>query len=1208
MIKHGHIHSTTTFIALRRSMFGFVALLMLLLVGLPAQAKNYVFPGNLPSGCSGSSGTYSCGTLTLSANDTVTIASPKPATIKFSGAFTTGIGTLINASGAASDLTIVSTGVITLGANAVLNSNVNGSAAINLGIGSTVGGYLSTDAGAISIGDGGSVGGSITTDAGAVTLAANIKVEGSISTVAGGISIGDGTTICANVITTGAGVVTLTTNIKVGGVLSSTAGGITIGAGSTVGGNIGVVGAGVVTLTSVLVGGNISTVAGAINLTSSRVGGSVAASGAGVVTLTSSVINDKTLSIPGVCVAIAIAEYRFDESSAGSVIDSSGNSLNGTLKGGVTVGGKGKICNGYNFNGSSGFVSVPNNALLNSRKVTVAAWVRHNATAIKDWEAILTKGDSAYRIHLNGGCSINGINTSGGMDFGVNDGCSGADLNSDNVPASGTWYHVVGTYDGAKIKIYVNGALTASSAFVDTLNSNNFPLYIGENSGQTGRFFSGDIDEVKVYNAALTAAQISTGYANENAGGNWDGTARVCLISTPDHFEIQHASGTGLTCAASTLTIKACTNAACITPYTGGVNGTLTATGAGMAVNWDGTTGGATGAGFVIAPGSSSVTKNVQVATAGSVVFGMTSPPPAPTSTTICNFGAPSCTFTAGLAGFIFSATSTGNASPLSAQVAGIATSTWYLRAVQTTTANPAVCTPAIIGQTTAVNMGYACNNPTTCQTGNLATINTTAIAGSPSSNPTQYSTPVSLSFDANGSAPITVRYDDVGQITLYANKTVTPTNGTAITLNGSSNSFVVAPHHFGFSNITAGLIKAGNSFTVTATSYNGLGTPTITANFGKETAPQGVVLTATLVSPVVGNSPAVGNSTILGGEFGAGGLVNDANGVATVNNLNWSEVGLITLTANLSSTSYLGSALTATGTSGSIGRFIPHHFDTLVTQPEATFTYSGQPFTTKVTARSLTGTATTNYNATAGFSKGVTLSAWNGLGVIANPGPGAMTPVQPPAMVLASAFTSTSTGAATVSTPTYTFSTAKTAPNAIKIRAVDTDLVSSADGVNEGTAVIRSGRLRVSNAFGTEKTNLSMAIAAEYWTGLSWVLNSDDSYSLIPATAVALTPIGVVNSTVQGSVTLSGGQASIVLLKPTSGTGFVDLAINLGIGSVDQSCLSSHPATAGAGLPWLRSLNGNCATTYDRDPSARGSFGIYSPETKKTIHIREIY
>jgi hypothetical protein len=596
MIKHGHIHSTRIFIALRRSMFGFVALPMLLLVGLPAQAKNYVFPGKLPSGCSGSSGIYSCGTLTLSANDTVTIESPKPATIRFSGVFTTGIGTLINASGVASDLTIVSTGVITLGANAVLNSNVNGSAAINLGIGSTVGGYLaatsttgvvtlaanstvggylSTDAGAVSIGDGGSVGGSITTDAGVVTLAANIKVEGSINTVAGGISIGDGTTICANVITTGAGVVTLTTNIKVGGSLSTTAGGITIGAGSTVGGNINVVGGGVVTLTSVLVGGNISTVAGAINLTSSRVGGSVAASGAGVVTLTSSVINDKTLSVPGVCVAIAIADYRFDEGIAGSVIDSSGNNLNGTLKGGVTVGGKGKICNGYNFNGSSGFVSVPNSALLNTRKVTVAAWVRHNATAIKDWEAILTKGDSAYRIHLNGGCSINGINTSGGIDFGVNDGCSGADLNSDNVPASGTWYHAVGTYDGTKIKIYVNGTLTASSAFVDPLNSNNFPLYIGENSEQTGRFFSGDIDEVKVYDAALTAAQISAGYANENAGKNWDGTARVCLISAPHHFEIQHASGTGLTCAASTLTIKACADAACITPYTGGINGTL---------------------------------------------------------------------------------------------------------------------------------------------------------------------------------------------------------------------------------------------------------------------------------------------------------------------------------------------------------------------------------------------------------------------------------------------------------------------------------------------------------------------------------------------------------------------------------------------------------------------------------------------------------
>jgi MSHA biogenesis protein MshQ len=41
--------------------------------------------------------------------------------------------------------------------------------------------------------------------------------------------------------------------------------------------------------------------------------------------------------------------------------------------------------------------------------------------------------------------------------------------------------------------------------------------------------------------------------------------------------------------------------------------------------------------------------------------------------------------------------------------------------------------------------------------------------------------------------------------------------------------------------------------------------------------------------------------------------------------------------------------------------------------------------------------------------------------------------------------------------------------------------------------------------------------------------------------------------------------------------------------------------------VPWLRSLNG-CANDYSRDPSARATFGVFSPESKATIHVRELF
>ena len=91
--------------------------------------------------------------------------------------------------------------------------------------------------------------------------------------------------------------------------------------------------------------------------------------------------------------------------------------------------------------------------------------------------------------------------------------------------------------------------------------------------------------------------------------------------------------------------------------------------------------------------------------------------------------------------------------------------------------------------------------------------------------------------------------------------------------------------------------------------------------------------------------------------------------------------------------------------------------------------------------------------------------------------------------------------------------------------------------------------------------------------------------------------------------MSISGGSGTLTLSAPSpASTGGVDIAINLGATTTDQSCLATHPARTGAALPWLRSVQGSCAATFDRDPAARASFGIYSPETRKTLHVREIF
>jgi Concanavalin A-like lectin/glucanases superfamily len=228
--------------------------------------------------------------------------------------------------------------------------------------------------------------------------------------------------------------------------------------------------------------------------------------------------------------SIPIAEYRFDECSATGTVDSSGNKLGGTITGGVTPATTGIVCTAYTFDGIKSYVSVADNPLLSPKNITLAAWVRHSKASFKNWETLLAKGDSAYRLHLNGGCDMNGIKTANAFTFGLNGGCDSADLSSGVVPVANQWYHVVGTYDGATIKIFVNGALTNSQPLADDIKSNATPLFIGENADSTGRNWSGDIDEVKIYDQALQDNEVQSLYNNESRGLQRDGTLRSCSV------------------------------------------------------------------------------------------------------------------------------------------------------------------------------------------------------------------------------------------------------------------------------------------------------------------------------------------------------------------------------------------------------------------------------------------------------------------------------------------------------------------------------------------------------------------------------------------------------------------------------------------------------------------------------------------------------
>ena len=72
-----------------------------------------------------------------------------------------------------------------------------------------------------------------------------------------------------------------------------------------------------------------------------------------------------------------------------------------------------------------------------------------------------------------------------------------------------TWTHLAASYDGAQIRFYVNGTQVAAAAATGTYEQNTNPLWIGGNAVY-GEHFQGRIDDLRIYNRALTATEIQT--------------------------------------------------------------------------------------------------------------------------------------------------------------------------------------------------------------------------------------------------------------------------------------------------------------------------------------------------------------------------------------------------------------------------------------------------------------------------------------------------------------------------------------------------------------------------------------------------------------------------------------------------------------------------------------------------------------------------
>ena len=935
---------------------------------------------------------------------------------------------------------------------------------------------------------------------------------------------------------------------------------------------------------------------------------------------------------------VPYAYYSLDGSSFATIADNSGNGRNASKLGGTAPTGAsvpsppGPAHVG--IPGSCGAADIPNgtgtdgidtgidpNALGNAGTISFwyagnANWNDGNARQLLDASNNLVGGDRHFFLAKDG---------AGSLVFSLKDsaGTTSTAATPNYAYLANQWHHITVSWNLTtnSLLIYVDGTLAGSSS--TALNGSlgdTATLYVGTQrmgsitgtpSAYSNNNGNGYIDELRIYSGALSALELESlmGYTHACTSGI-------------DHYELTLPS-TGLSCLASTVSVTACANNS--SPCT---NKATTLAGYTASL---GTSGGAL-AGTVItfdATGVASTTLSHASASTGALASVTLSGEQALATNPrkCCPDGSPcaagnSCSITFTAAGFIIAGAVNGVAVTLPTQTAGTASSGYVLRAVKTNTSTKA-CEAALVGAN-SVNWATQCNNPTSCSAGNRLTLtgsSAVAIAGNPSSGVSS-SSAVTMSFDANGNAPFSFNYADVGQITLYASKAAG--GSLAGALAGNSNAFVVRPAALTVSAIqctsyAAGscattaiaspgnnpaassatgtaFIPAGKAFSATVTAVDSAGNAT--PNFGQETTPKTVRLAATLVQPSGGAAPALNNDSSFGAFSG---------GAATGSSFNWPEVGIITLSPSLTDSDYLGTGNVSGTASGNVGRFIPHHFDVAATAACGSFSYAGQAFSATLTARNglSTPTTTLNYDGSGALSpvyaKALTLSDAGALGL------GSLTGTS----IAAAAFT----GGVASASPSYGFTSKSTAPQSLVLRATDSDGASSA-GYTEASMPLRSGRLRLANAFGSARAALQLAAVAEYWSANAWVLNSADNCSTLAAGSVVLsnprTSSGAAStaSSSAGGLTLASGSGLITLAAPSpSGSSLsLDLALNLGSSASDQSCNANHPASTGAAKPWLRAQNGNCVATADRDPAARASFGVYSAESRKIVHAREIF
>lgn len=574
--------------------------------------------------------------------------------------------------------------------------------------------------------------------------------------------------------------------------------------------------------------------------------------------------------------------------------------------------------------------------------------------------------------------------------------------------------------------------------------------------------------------------------------------------------------------------------------------------------------------------------------------------------------------------------------------VAGQSSGQMILRAVETSPQTGA-CLARVVGNQ-SVSMAYECINPNTCIRDKDMLISGVPIEENNVSAVSDY-TSLTLNFDAQGEAVFTLTYFDVGEVRLHAQLILAATsNDPPFSLVGSSGGSVVMPADFLVTTITdtvsfpdvtranpqttttgVGFIAAGDPFSVVVRSVGATGL--ITPNYGRELSPEGVgVVLNNLVMPVSGSLGLMGNSSAFLGTSVSGEFTNTA--------LTWSEVGTMTLKAQVADMNYLGEGNIVGSVSPPVGRFYPKEYDLDSSSVDngcvtGGFTYmsdqamSYRPMSVNYTVRAISavGAVMSNYDSSLGYpvhnlrwvaendDDGIDLfdrlymppGQWsNGLWIVNgsnNAGfrrslSGTNEQIDGPFSNLQLGLVLDGSGV----DPTL-FSPSEVTFNPDTVGDCNVSGDCSAVALS-GLVNMQFGRLIAGSVFGPETSALSVPFQSEIWNGRGFVINEVDSCTQLSAADITFN--GGKLSTDSNRTQTVGGGSTVGLFTVFSPS------VSISLSNGDAGLNFSAPGALNMGrvainvdltnYPWLRfdwDQNGN-HSNFTKVPEFSVTFGSY--------------